>query len=102
MQNSVNCLKKFRNEDHKKLFEILKKNFLSTNNAEVIVYALYQIAEHIEKIYAKYIPELINTDSDKTKSEEIFEEIKFNCNEIRQLIETSKLTGLKYWDDESC
>lgn len=95
-------LNKFRDEDHEKLFGVLKnKNILDNEKAEDVVYALYCISEQVEKIYLKYIPSIIEHENEsKEKLENIFEDIKFSCNEIRQLIETSKLTGLKYWDEE--
>lgn len=102
MENHKCILVKFREEDHEKLFEVLKRNeILDNENAEDVVYALYQITEHIEKIYSKCIPNMLNeVNSSKDKLKEIFNDIKFESNEIRQLIETSKLKGLKYWDDD--
>lgn len=95
-------LSQFREQEHVKLYEVIKEKMLfDKKKSEEVVYAIYQISEHIERIYLQLIPEMINNDNLlKEKLNETFDEIKFNFNEIRQLIETSKLTGLKYWDNE--
>lgn len=102
MMNENNFLKEFREIKSTKLFELFKKKRLLDNElAEDVSYALYEISELIEKIYLKHIPKMLNeSDLSKEKLEEIFDDIKFDFNEIRQLIETAKLTGLKYWDDD--
>ena len=102
MKTENNFLKNFRENESEKLFEILKiKQLFNDETDEDVSYAIFEISELIEKIYLIHIPKIINnSDLSKEKLEEIFDDIKFDFNEIRQLIETSKLKGLKYWDDE--
>ncbi|MBX7041749.1 MAG: hypothetical protein K1X85_02505 [Ignavibacteria bacterium] len=95
-----NGLIKFREVDHEKFFDALK-NILDCKKAEDVVYTLICISEQIDKIYLKHIPLMIeHSKASNEKLIDIFEDIKFSCNEICQLVETSKLTGLRYWDDD--
>jgi len=100
MKTNIDCIQEFFRLNHEKLYERLREGLLPEKDAEKIVYALYCIGEQIEKIYCKQIPLMIANNVTKAEMEDLFEEIKFSCNEIRQLIETSNLTDLRYWDDK--
>ncbi len=103
MFEDQNYFKQFREKGHKELFEIIKKQMsLNELEAEKTVYSIYVITELIEKIYTQLIPEMVsNSELSKESLNDKFDNIKFNFNEIRQLIETAKLTDLKYWEDET-
>jgi hypothetical protein len=86
-------LLKFRKVDHAKLFDLMKTiNYADELTSEKIIFSLCEISEIIEKIYLKTIPSIISQSNISKKDfEELFDEIKFDFNEIRQLIETADL-----------
>ena len=102
MNKNKTFLTKFREKEHERFYDILRKKLLiDDEKSEMITYAIIEISELIEKIYLNNINEFIkNSDLQKDKLEDIFDDMKFDFNEIRQLIETAKLTGLKYWGEE--
>ena len=94
--NSTPTLVDFAANGHSSLLEaLIKRDIHPQEQAEAFVYGLLHVAESIQKIYCKLIPELL--DNDKLSSEEMLDrihDIRSEFDHIYYHMEDGKLSLL--------
>ena len=84
----------FKNEQAKKLNDILVLyKMLNKEEAEAMVYGLSEIAESIDKIYSKIIPEILSKENHDDLRDKVWD-LREEFRHVKYHIDDGKLTEL--------